>query len=276
MSPDALVLDIEDSVPADYRFAARDNIRKTLPELGSAAVGAFVRLRAIDAGGLDDVAEIVAEGLTGVLLPKARCAQDVALLADALSYNEGKMGLQHGSISIMPIPETAEGMYDARTLAAASPRVKGLVTGYAGSMGGGDIVWAAGFEPSEEGIEQVFLTSNIALASRAGDAPYPIAGIIGTDMTDLGTVKVLIQRARRAGFTGVMLIHPSHVAIANAVYRPTETQIDFARGMIAAMAEAEAAGSGAVRYRGMMVDYANLLNAQRLIAEADRYGRNDA
>lgn len=270
--PHALILDLEDSVPPDQRDTARVAVRATLSELGDRDVGGFVRIRSVDAGGLDDVAAITGPGLTGVLLPKTRNAGEVSRVADVLSYAEGVAGLPHGSVAILPIPETAEGLYDARLLAAASPRVRGLVTGYAGPLGGGDIADAAGFEPSDAGLEQLFLTSNIALASRAGGAAYPIAGIIGTDMADLEATRSLIVRAKQAGFTGVMLIHPSHVALANQAYRPTADQVDFARGMIAAMESAAAAGNGAVRYRGMMVDYANLLVARRTLADAARYG----
>jgi len=85
-------------------------------------------------------------------------------------------------------------------------------------------------------------------------------------------VERLIRRARDIGYTGVAVMHPSHVAVANAVYRPTPEDIAYFSGLLLAFEAAEKAGLGAVSYQGAMVDYAMLPLAREVMAEARRYG----
>lgn len=87
---------------------------------------------------------------------------------------------------------------------------------------------------------------------------------------DLAEVERLVRRARDIGYSGVAVMHPSHVAIAKAVFRPTVEEIGYFEGLLQAFAEAEKTGLGAVSYRGAMVDYAMLPLAQEVLAEAAR------
>jgi citrate lyase subunit beta/citryl-CoA lyase len=270
-APDSVVLDLEDAVPPQHKIAARDQARAAIGFLRGHRIPAFVRINALDQGGLEDAMAVAAEGFAGVMLPKAARAREVQDLDAALGFAEGRAGLPFRSVAIMPLPETAVGMCDARDLAAASPRVRGLI----GVVGGpiiGDVARAAGFIPTRDGTEQVFLACKIVLESRAAGAPYPMGSLIGTALDDHDHVRTLAQRAFHYGYTGAVLIHPSHVAIAHDVFTPTHEQAEHFAGMIAAMREAEAKGLGAVSYRGQMVDYAMIPYAQDLVRAARRFG----
>lgn len=275
--PDAVLLDLEDSVPPALRADARQTVRASIAEAAAAKTGAFVRINSIETGGLNDAEAVATAGLTGVMLPKAGSADEIRALHDRLSYAEGAAGLPHLSIAIIPIPETARGICDARTLAAASPRVKGIMTGVTGTAGdetifAGDIALAAGFRPTAQGFEQHYMLSKIAVESRAGGAHFPICGIIGNALDDLDSLRALIMHAKAFGFTGAVVMHPSHIAVANDVFTPSMAQIAFARGLLDAMREAEARGDGAARYRNMMIDYAVVAVAKDTLAEAARRG----
>jgi citrate lyase subunit beta/citryl-CoA lyase len=266
---EAVILDVEDAVPPAGKPQARAALRDELAELARAGVGGFVRINGLDEGGLEDIPHAVHPGLTGVIVPKAASAAQVRAVADAVSFCEGRSGMPHNGVAVMPLPETPEGMWDVHELATASARVKGIM----GALGGeteGDVARAAGFRPTLGGLEQLFLNSRNVLASRAAGAIYPCAGIIGTRIDDLSVNEALIHRAKEIGYTGVALIHPSHVAIANRVFRPSAEEVAYFRGLLAAFAEAEAAGIGAVKYDGRMVDYAMLPIARAVVAEADR------
>jgi citrate lyase subunit beta / citryl-CoA lyase len=271
VSPGAAVLDIEDSVPPDAKPQAMANLREEIAELRTAGVGAFVRVNPLSDRTGEEIAAAMTEGLTAIVLPKAASPDEIRRLHDLLSYHEGRAGLAHGGVGILPLPETAEGMYDARDLARASPRVKGIHGAISGPVSG-DFARAFGFRATTDGIEQLYLASKMVLDSRAGGAPYPIAGIFGTPMNDLAAVEKLIRRARDIGYSGVAVMHPSHVAVANAVYRPTPEDIAYFSGLLLAFEAAEKAGLGAVSYQGAMVDYAMLPLAQEVMAEAKRYG----
>ena len=267
--PDSVVLDLEDAVPPELKKEARGLAREAIGLLREQGIAAFVRINAFGEDGEADVPALATEGLTGVMLPKANDVEQIRLLDRLLCHGEGQAGLPLGSVTIMPLPETAQGIWAARDLAAASTRCRGII-GVVGGPVSGDVARAVGFRPSMEGTEQLYVASKLVLDSRAGGAPYPMGSLIGTALDDLDGVRTLARRAKALGYSGAVLIHPSHVAVASEVFAPTAEEVDYYRGMIAAMRDAQARGDGAVNYRGMMVDYAMLPHAQEVVAEADR------
>lgn len=270
-APDSVVLDLEDSVPLADKIPARSIAREAIGLLHGMGIPAFVRINSLDQGGLEDAMAVATTGYSGVMLPKGRTPDEVRELDVALSYAEGKAGLPLRSVAIMPLPETAEGLWAARDLAAASRRVKGII-GIVGGLVIGDVARAAGFRPTLEGSEQIYLASKMVLDSRAAGALYPMSSIIGAALEDHAQVRQLCARAKAIGFTGAVLIHPSHVAIANEVFTPNREEVEYYKGLVDAMREAEAAGSGAVTYRGQMIDYAMLPIAEEVLREARRRG----
>jgi citrate lyase subunit beta/citryl-CoA lyase len=271
VSPGAAVLDIEDSVPPEFKSQAMANLKSEIAELHAAGVGAFVRVNPLHDGTSEELAAAMAEGLTAIVPPKVAGPAEVHRLHDLLSYQEGRAGLAHGSVGILPLPETATGMRDAYEIAKASPRVRGIHGALSGPVSG-DFARAFGFRATSDGTEQLYLASKLVLDSRAAGAVYPIAGIFGTAQTDLPAVERLIRRARDIGYSGVAVMHPTHVPIANAVYRPTAEEVAYFEGLLAAFEAAEKAGLGAVSYQGAMVDYAMLPLAHEVLAEAKRGG----
>jgi citrate lyase subunit beta/citryl-CoA lyase len=269
VSPGAAVLDIEDSVPPQFKPQAMDNLKSEIHELRDAGVGAFVRIQPLHDGTQTEIAAAVTEGLTAIVMPKVAAPDEIRRVHDLLSYAEGAANLPLGTVGILPLPETAQGMYDACNLAKASPRVRGIHGAISGPVSG-DFARAFGFRATSGGEEQLYLASKLVLDSRAGGAPYPLAGIFGTAATDLDAVERLIRKARDIGYTGVAVMHPTHVAIANAVFRPTAQEVDYFTGLLAAFEQAEKAGLGAVSYQGAMVDYAMLPLAREILAEAAR------
>lgn len=273
--PDAVILDLEDAVPPHEKAAARDTTREGIGLLAAAGIAPFVRINTDTLA--DDVLGVVAQGLKAICIPKLDNVQQVRALADALSYAEGRAGLAHGSVDIVAIPETAAGLCDVRQLAAASPRVKSVMAAINDRPGEdvvfqGDTALAAGFLPTREGLEQVYLTSKVCLESRAGGAPYPVGAVIGTDLADPEAARRIALRLKATGFTGGVCIHPSHVAIANEVFGPSPQEVAFHAGVLQAMREAEAKGLWAVNYRGIMIDRANVAIAERVLALARRHG----
>lgn len=267
--PDAVVIDLEDAVPPALKREARAMAREAIGILKQKGIAAFVRINALTQGGADEVPEIATDGFTGVMLPKADRVEEIRELDRLLCHAEGKAGLPLDSVAIMPLPETAAGLWAARDLAAASRRCRGII-GVVGGPISGDVARAMGFLPTLEGSEQLFLASKLVLDSRAGGAPYPMGSLIGTPLDDHQAIRMLAKRARALGYSGAVLIHPSHVAIATEVFTPTSEEVDYCVGLIDAMRTAEQRGDGAVAYRGVMVDYAMLPHAQAVVREAAR------
>ncbi|MEX4008950.1 HpcH/HpaI aldolase/citrate lyase family protein [Neoaquamicrobium sediminum] len=270
-APDSVVIDLEDALPLELKVEGRAMARDMIGLMKEKGIPAFVRINAMSETGAEDVSAIVCDGLAGIMPPKSRTVEEIRALDRLLGYEEGRAGLPHGQVAIMPLPETAEGLWAARDLAAASNRCRGII-GVTGGPISGDVARAVGFSPSLEGTEQLYLASKMVLDSRAGGAVYPMASIIGTKLDDHAAVEMLVKRAKSLGFTGAVLIHPSHVAIAQKVFRPTEDEIRYFAGMIAAMEDAFARGDAAVSYRGSMVDYAMLPLAREVVEEGRRNG----
>ncbi|HET6606575.1 MAG TPA: CoA ester lyase [Rhodopila sp.] len=269
VAPHAVVLDIEDSVPPQFKPQAMDHLHSEIHELRDAGVGAFVRIQPLFDGTPAEINAAVTDGLTAIVMPKVATPDEIRRVHDLLSHAEGRAGLALGTVGILPLPETALGMYDAYNLAKSSSRVRGVHGAISGPVSG-DFARAFGFRATSGGEEQMYLASKLVLDSRAAGAVYPIAGIFGTPQDDLAAVETLIRKARDVGYTGVAVMHPTHVPIANAVYRPTEEEVAYFKGLLAAFEEAEKAGLGAVSYRGAMVDYAMLPLAKEVLAEAAR------
>ena len=269
VSPGAVVLDIEDSVPPQFKSQAMGHLKGEIHELRDAGVGAFVRIQPLFDGTAAEIEAAVTDGLTAIVPPKVATPDEIRRLHDLLSYAEGRAGVPHGSVGLLPLPETAQGMHDAYNLAKASPRVRGIHGAISGPVSG-DFARAFGFRATSGGEEQLYLASKMVLDSRAAGAMHPIAGIFGTHQDDLAAVERLIRKARDIGYSGVAVMHPSHVAIANTVYRPTPEEVVYFKGLLEAFEAAERAGLGAVSYQGAMVDYPMLPLAREILADAAR------
>lgn len=271
--PDAVVLDLEDAVTPLEKPAARLGVPPLLKHLHSNHIGTIVRMNPLEEGGADDLDAVVGPDLDAVMLPKAATVGQIRELDDLLTYYEGRAGMPRKSVAIMILPETAEGLQDARELVAASPRVRGTVCGVLGSGAAGDFAQALGIWPSEDGLEQNYIVSKLSLDSRAGGGLYPIACVNGVKIDRLDTVRELTARAKRFGCTGVLVIHPTHLPIVHDVFAPTEAEIQFYQGILAKMEETDAQGNGAVRYEGEMIDYAMIARARQVLRDAERTKR---
>src|ERR1019366_10485912 len=136
VSPGAVVLDIEDSVPPQFKSQAMGLLNEEIAELKAAGVGAFVRVQPMYDGTPAEIEAAVTDGLTAIVLPKVANPGEIRRLADLLSYYEGRAGVAHESVGILPLPETAEGMHGACDIAKASARVRGIHGALSGPVSG--------------------------------------------------------------------------------------------------------------------------------------------
>ncbi len=247
-------------------------VPEEIASLRAQGVIPYVRINAFEQGGHDDVLGVVRPGLGGIMLPKVEHPEQVGALHDAISYAEGKAGMRHGAVRILPTPETAAGIHFGYEICKASPRVRGLCGGFSdGTVG--DMAWGAGFLPTASGEEQFYLASKIVIDSRSAGAQYPLTTIMANVLDDLANIERMVRRTREFGYASIAVLHPSHCAVVNEVYRPKAEEVEYFRGMIAAMEAGEKEGRSAVRYAGAMIDYAMLPRARAVVAEGDYYAR---
>ncbi|MGQ4809264.1 Citrate lyase subunit beta [Candidatus Entotheonellaceae bacterium PAL068K] len=266
---DALILDLEDSVPDSEKAAARGMVRSMLAELGAAGQTLFVRVNRLQTGLTgEDLEAITCAQLYGVILPKVQSPKDVVEVDVLLKFFERKAGMERHSVCIDPSLETAEGLRQAHDIATASDRVAHM----GGSGGkGGDTARAIGFQWTPEGLETLFLKSKVLVDARAAGVPYPLSGG-WMDIYNLDGLRALATQLRQLGYTGMHVIHPSHVPVVNQVFTPTRAEIAHWRGLIQAMAERRKAGSAALTYAGDMVDVAHEETARAMLAMVAELG----
>ena len=265
---DAVILDLEDAVAASGKPSARGNAGSWLEGRSrNARPAAMVRVNGIDTSAIDhDLAAGVGENLAAVLLPKVRGADDVRELSERLSWLEGRRGVPLNSVAIWPIIETAAAVSAVEQIAAASPRVAFLG---GGTSEEGDLAREIGFEWTVEGLETLYIRSKVLVAARAHQIHNPMTGLV-SGLADMEGVERFARHARQLGYSGMMVIHPSHVEVANRVFTPSASEVARAREVMQVLDAAALNGIGAVDHDGRMIDVAMARTAERLLADADR------
>jgi citrate lyase subunit beta / citryl-CoA lyase len=146
------------------------------------------------------------------------------------------------------------------------------VASIAGGAGkGGDTNRSLGYRRTRDGTETLFIRSKVLLDARAAGIQYPLVA----SWFDVGDRDGLIadaQRNRQLGFSGMLLIHPSHVAPVNQIFTPSVEELAYYRGLLDAMEKAEQQGTAAVAYQGAMVDIAMVKTAQQMLEFAQAVG----
>jgi citrate lyase subunit beta / citryl-CoA lyase len=263
---DAVILDLEDAVPLAEKETTRPVVRAALPTLAGGPPR-YVRVNALETGLTGgDLEAIVCADLDGVKLPKVETADDLLEVDRLLSDLEAERGLEVGQIDLIPSIETARGVLNARSIAEAGSRARLL------SFGAGDFCRDVGvrftgnlWEP--DGLELLFARSQIVLASRAAGLEPPL-DTVWLDVRDQAGLEQDARAAYRLGFQGKMAIHPGQVPIINEVFSPTAEEIDYARRVVEAFEQAEAAGSASIAVDGRLVDYPIVIKARWVLERA--------
>ncbi len=257
---DAAILDLEDAVlPAD-KPAARAAVRRLLAGRAGGP-SAWVRINAMTTPhAYEDLVAVVGPGLAGIVLPKVEAGTEVATADWLLGHLERLAGLPAGAIALMPSVETARGL--SAVPAMACPRARRIM------FGALDFSLDVGMAPvaSREGV--YWARAQLAVACRAAGLLPPIDTVF-PDLQDAEGLAAEAAQARRLGFGGKACVHPRQVAVVHAAFAPTVQEVAQARRILEAFA---AAGTGAIRVDGELVDEPVLARARQVLAQAGEAG----
>jgi len=245
---DAVVLDLEDSVPTEAKQLAREAIRDAWPQLLEAQVPIVLRINALPSEpGRADLALLPRlAGLAGVMLPKAESPQALEAVAQASP-----------GTALLPIIESASG-YAALPAIASAPGVLRLAVGHI------DFMADTGMQCSDDERELAPLRFEVAIQTRVhGLAPALDGVTVAVD--DEARLRADTLRALNFGFGGKLCIHPRQVPAVHAAFAPSAEELEWARRVIAADA---ASGGAAVQLGGRMIDLPVVLQARRTLARA--------
>jgi len=254
-APDAVILDLEDSVAPAAKSRAREALPAIAQTLREAGLEVLVRINA-DAPRADlDVA--VSPDVRALVIPKAESRAALDALSPRLAARERRRGLTVGAIGLLALIESPAALLAAAEIAAAD-RIVGL------ALGGEDFALALGAPPSAASLDLPckLIALHAAAAGVAGlGLPLSLA-----EFRELERYAQAAREARAVGLTGVLCIHPAQVAIVNAAFAPTPEQRDRARRLIAAWDAAVADGRAVVAFEGSMVDAPVVEAARALLA----------
>jgi citrate lyase subunit beta/citryl-CoA lyase len=261
LSADGLIIDLEDAVAVEAKESARAIVAVALSAGGYGPRELVLRVNPLDSPwGHADLAAAATMPIDGVLLPKVESADRVRLtisLLDALGAPE--------RLAIWCMIETPLGVLAAREIATASPRLAALV------LGTSDLTKELHAVSTRDRLPLITSLGLVMLAARA----FGLAILDGVhlDLSDEEGFALSCRQGRELGFDGKTLIHPKQISPANLAYAPSPEDIVWSRRVIAAHAEAEAAGKGIVLVDGKLIEGLHVENARRLLGLAEELAR---
>jgi citrate lyase subunit beta/citryl-CoA lyase len=261
--PDAIILDLEDSVHHAEKDAARILVRNTLRAADFGGCERMVRINQLPLG-LEDLAEVIPEAPDLVLIPKTEQAQQVADVDRVVEELRARYGITR-PVWLMPILESALGIENAFAIAVVSPNIAALTIGLE------DYTADLGVVKTVQGRESEYARTRLVNAAKA-------AGIQAIDsvFSDVGNMEGLRQwgeNSRALGFEGMGCIHPSQIPVIHEAFSPSQVEIDKALKIVAAFEEAQRGGHGVVSLGSKMIDLPVVERARRLVARAKAMGK---
>lgn len=250
---DALVIDLEDAVPAERKAEARGLARAAIEQLAGQAP-LLVRVNAAADLLRADIAALPLALLHGVMLPKVESEAQVRQAAGWLADDADNAG-SAAAPPLALLVETPLGVLRAERIATAHASVVAL------GFGGEDYASGMLIAPHPEALAwpaQAVTTCAHAFGLACWGLPGSVA-----EIEDMDAYAALVRRARGIGFTGTVCIHPRQVAAANAGFGPTQLELAWARRVVDADAQARARGAGAAMLDGRMIDLPIVERARR-------------
>jgi citrate lyase subunit beta/citryl-CoA lyase len=261
---DALILDLEDSVPPEQKVQARGIVAGKLEWLAARKQRNWVRInRSPHLYDFEDILAIVGPHLEGVFVSKPIGPEDIDTVSALLSEAEYRKGVPVGSTRVIPLLETARSLQFAYEIALRE-RVPAIV---GASCRNADVERALNTVWSPGGREALYLQSRVVMAARAA-GKLPIGGV-WQQVRDLDGLRATTVDDRALGMSGALALHPSNVEIINQTYTPSPEDVAYYRGMVAALDEAQAKGRASCIYDGEHIDIAHVKTAQEIIALAE-------
>lgn len=265
-SADAIVLDLEDAVPADDKQLAREQAAAAVPALAASGKPVFVRLNALTSGlTRDDVQAVVQAGLAGVVLPKTQSAQDLRDLDVLLREAElAADGVRPGDVRSVALIESAAALLRCEDIARATDRLLGLALGaedYTLDLG----VPRDGAGPALSYARGVIANVATAYGLLAIDTPY-------AEYRDARGLLAEAKAARASGMKAKLLIHPEQAVTVNRAFAPDAREMARARAIVDAWDAAQRNGVGVITLDGAMIDAPVVARARAIMAAASRAG----
>ena len=261
LNADITCFDLEDSVPINEKTVAREIIVQTLKRRTDYKTNVYIRINSFDSGmAFSDLKEIIQNGVDGIVIPKVNDENEVVDIIRFISILEDERGIKKGSIKLIPSIETAKGVVNAYFIAKADQRVNALIFGVF------DFLYDMGLDYDEnDGIEYLYARGKIPVDAKA--AGVAAIDAIWQNVDDTNGLTKDARVAKRLGYSGKSIIHPSQIDPVHKIFIPTKNEIEWAKKVIEALGETMERGSGrgAVKLEGKMIDAVHYKQAKAIL-----------
>ncbi|MCZ8516308.1 CoA ester lyase [Paenibacillus filicis] len=252
----AIIYDLEDAVSVDEKEKARAAVKEMVRVSNKVT---YVRVNSLGSPyAAHDIAAVTNVGLAGIVLPKAEDKESILFSEQLLQKWERERGLPDGSVEIVPLIESARGLYHAVDIAGASHRVKRLM------FGAVDFSLDINAQITNSGTEILYARSKLVIASRVAGIQPPIDTVF-IDLNDPEGFLADTRLAKQLGFKGKLVIHPNQIGVVNEVFMPTKQEVEEAGKILNAYERKRVEGFGAFQLEGKMIDLPVVEKAKRLM-----------
>jgi citrate lyase subunit beta / citryl-CoA lyase len=261
LNADIVCFDLEDSVLPQEKVTARMMVADALSQRAeyNFTKNVYVRINSPESGISDkDLISTIQKGLDGIVVPKVNVANELVGLTEIITQLEQERGIERGNIKLMPSIETAKGVVNAYSIAGADSRVNALIFGLY------DFLHDMHLD-SDDGTEYTYARMKIPVDARA-------AGIVAIDaiwqkVADISGLRNDAATAKRLGYVGKSIIHPSHIEPVHEIFKPSKIEIGWATKVVDALGPAMEMGKGigAVMLEGKMIDAVHYKQAKAIL-----------
>lgn len=259
---DAVIIDLEDAVALSQKQDARITARDKIRQHGQDSF-IIVRVNSDVSGFLqEDLEEVVAAGLSGIMLPKVEKASDIEAVNQLLTYEEKNKDMTIGAVAVFPLIESALAIQNICEIISTKTEPERLFTAAFGAV---DYTLDIGIEITEDATELIYPRSRIAVACRSAGLRPPLDTPFVIDIKDAESLEVDARRAKQLGFGGKLCIHPVQVGPCNQMFSPTQQEIAYARKVVETFQKVEKRGSAAMQLDGKFIDYPVVERSRRIL-----------
>jgi len=264
LAADIICFDLEDSVPYNEKDAARRIIAETLlARLQEYSGIVYVRTNSPESGLIpDDLKAVLQEGIDGIVVPKVNDVSEMLEIKKHIVMLEKER--KTDKIALMPSIETARGVVNAYLIASAEERIKALVFGVF------DFLYDMRLDYDEhDPLGYSYVRAKIPVDARA--AGVHAIDAIWQKIDDIDGLIRDATMARRLGYSGKSIIHPSQIEPVHKVFRPSKNEVEWAKKVVQALGQAmkKGTGRGAIRLEGKMIDVVHYKQAKAILDAAD-------
>lgn len=263
LSADIICFDLEDSVPPGEKHTARKFIKDKLKERDHFKLtrNIYVRINSSDSGlWSEDLVSVVQQGLDGIIVPKVDDEREIANICELITDLEEEKEIEKGHIKLMPSIETAVGVKNAYSIAKADLRINALIFGLYDFLHDMQLDYI-----DNDGSGYLYARMKIPVDARA-------AGILAIDavwqkVDDIAGLRNDALTAKRLGYCGKTIIHPSHIEPVKEIFRPSKLEIEWAIKVVEALEPVirDGQGVGAIKLEGKMLDIVHYKHAKSIL-----------